>query len=186
MIRSVSRQLTKVQTYRAFSTAPIQTNLFDRVKEKVTEVSENVMDKAASVKESIKETVGATTNDSNAGRANLSESSENTETHSSQKPSGMSSSSTGVKPTRSVDHEHWDESFTEKDENFTTTHANAFRDDTKDYSQQRKEAGKPLVWDQDAKKRPEDRKQATMRMGEEKLWREGRTDEIRGRDSSAK
>jgi hypothetical protein len=179
MLRSVSRHITKVN-YRAFSTVRVQnaqdSSLFDKIKEKASDLSSTIADKAgtitSTIKEKAKDVMGSSSETLHSGRSDLS-----------KEPTANVA---GGKPKDVVDHGHWEEAFSEKDENFTTTHANAFRDDTADWSTRRKAAGKPLVWDQDAKKTPEEAQQATMRMGEEKLWREGKVDEIKGRDMSAK
>lgn len=69
----------------------------------------------------------------------------------------------------------FDESWKETSGNFTTTQANAFLDDTKDWAQQRRELGKATFeWDQDSYKLPEDREISHIRMGQEKQWREGK------------
>jgi hypothetical protein len=42
-----------------------------------------------------------------------------------------------------------------------------------DWATMRKEQGKSFIFDQDAKKKADDKRQAPIRMGEEKKWRDG-------------
>jgi hypothetical protein len=43
-----------------------------------------------------------------------------------------------------------------------------------DWATHRKQAGKSFEWDQDSHKSDADKRQAPIRMGEERLWREGK------------